>query len=561
VASEGSVVDGRYVLGPALGQGGMGVVYRARHKFTGAEVALKVLHAHFGEDADVSARFQAEARAPAAIAHPGIARVTDAGKTPEGELYLVMELLRGETLRERMARGRMPVDLAVWIVLGVLDALAAAHAARVVHRDLKPENVFLVAPNDVVKLLDFGIAKIANASSSGGMTATGAMMGTVEYMSPEQIRDTAHVDHRTDLWAAAVVLYEALTGAMPFPGQSHPEIVVAVLSRPATPPSRLADLPAGFDPFFARAFAPEAGARFNTADEMMAALAALRPGGAREATSVGGPRALVEATGGGPALGETSPAPYGSAPPAAHASPSYAPPPDPRASPSGRPPGPGTLAGLRSQPPPPMSSQPPYVGSGPPPFANFDPRSARQPANRRSPVVVVIALLAGLGVVALLVGLLLFVVLAPSPVGDRAACERACADLASCAGVPVASCVSECGHAHGLRAYGARGQRDCRAALAASLDDTCHDPAEGHASCRDTFACEERCTARGGYVETCSCACVHGAAESRAPEVANVNLCERARCPQECITSPNSARCIACMNQRCRAQMEACRVR
>ena len=453
MASEGSVVDGRYVLGPALGQGGMGVVYRARHKFTGAEVALKVLHPQFGEDADVSARFQAEARAPAAIAHPGIARVTDAGKTPEGELYLVMELLHGETLRERMARGRMPVDLAVWIMLGVLaKPRSRPLAARVVHRDLKPENVFLVAPSDTVKLLDFGIAKIANASSSGGMTATGAMMGTVEYMSPEQIRDTAHVDHRTDLWAAAVVLYEALTGAMPFPGQSHPEIVVAVLSRPATPPSRLAQLPAGFDAFFARAFAQEAGARFHTADEMMTALAALRPGGARAATSVGGPRAVVDATGASAALGETSAAPYATVAPAGYASPSYAPPPDARVSPSGRPPGPATLSGLRSQPPPPMSSQQPYVGSGPPPFSNVDPRSAAPHApSRRSPIVVVVAVVAGLCVIALLAGLLLFVVLAPSPAGDRAACGRACTDLASCAGVPIASCVAECTHAHGLR--------------------------------------------------------------------------------------------------------------
>ncbi|HEY1546238.1 MAG TPA: serine/threonine-protein kinase, partial [Kofleriaceae bacterium] len=197
----GRVIDGRYAIEAVLGRGGMGVVLRARHKFTGSLVAVKMLHADLTRDPQIEARFLAEARASNAIDHPAIVKVLDAGRTRESELYLVMELLVGQPMRSAVSR-RLGPPAIKRITLELLDPLGAAHARGFVHRDLKPENVFLADPDGAVKLLDFGIAKVLDPSKTATIgTQAGVVLGTVAYMAPEQLHDAASVDARADLWA------------------------------------------------------------------------------------------------------------------------------------------------------------------------------------------------------------------------------------------------------------------------------------------------------------------------------------------------------------------------
>ncbi|HSR98013.1 MAG TPA: serine/threonine-protein kinase, partial [Kofleriaceae bacterium] len=200
----GRVIDGRYVVEALVGRGGMGVVLAARHKFTGARVAVKMVRSDLGLDAEIEGRFLAEARMPETIGHRSVVRTLDAGKTPEGELYLVMELLAGRSLRHEIMRG-VGAPSVRRIGMELLDVLAAAHARGIVHRDVKPENVFLVEPDASVKLLDFGITKVlAGSRSVLPRTAAGVLLGTIEYMPPEQLADASAVDARADLWAVSV---------------------------------------------------------------------------------------------------------------------------------------------------------------------------------------------------------------------------------------------------------------------------------------------------------------------------------------------------------------------
>ena len=278
MAAVGRIVDGRYVVEAELGSGGMGVVLKVRHRFTGATHALKMLRPDFALDAEAQNRFLAEARAANAIGHHGIVGVIDAGKTPEGELYLVMELLAGQPLRAALTRTGIPPQDLRRIGLELLDALGAAHARGFVHRDLKPENVFLCAPNGTVKLLDFGIAKIAAgiAMTSAPRTAAGVVLGTLAYMAPEQLHDARSVDPRADLWAIGAMFFEMLTGRLPWPQRTMHELYIALESEQPTPiQTYLPAAPAPIVAFFARALARDPRARFQTTAEMAAALAAL----------------------------------------------------------------------------------------------------------------------------------------------------------------------------------------------------------------------------------------------------------------------------------------------
>jgi serine/threonine-protein kinase len=226
----GGLLDGKYLIERILGEGGMGAVYLAENTQIGRKVAIKVLHADFAGDDQVVARFRMEARAAAAIGHPGIVDVLDMGQTPDGAEFIVMERLDGETLAQRIrARGRLPSDEAVPIVIAVLDALGAAHDKGVIHRDLKPDNVFLVErPVRVTKILDFGISKFQNAENLL-LTRTGSVMGTPLYMSPEQARGAKDVTHLADLYAVGAILYEALGGRPPFTGSTYNEVIANVL--------------------------------------------------------------------------------------------------------------------------------------------------------------------------------------------------------------------------------------------------------------------------------------------------------------------------------------------
>ena len=220
---------GNFRLARRLGQGGMGAVYQAQHVVLARPAAVKVLHAHLAGDQPSVRRFLNEARAVNAIRHPHIVEVLDAGMMDEGRgpPYIAMELLEGESLGRRLARvgpGPLPVPTAVRIAKQVAEALAAAHAAGVVHRDLKPENIFLASGRDDVKVLDFGIAKLRGALAVGATTTGGALLGTPQYMAPEQWRDQGLVDERTDVYALGLLLAEMLTGRPTLAASSWAEL-------------------------------------------------------------------------------------------------------------------------------------------------------------------------------------------------------------------------------------------------------------------------------------------------------------------------------------------------
>jgi serine/threonine protein kinase len=206
---------GPYRLLKKLGEGGMGVVYEAVHQGIGHHVAIKLLAPQFNSQSEYVSRFLNEARAAAAIDHPGIVQVIDSGRLQDGSTYLIMELLKGESLAARVQSGEQPLFHVLYIGWQIASALAAAHTAGIVHRDLKPHNVMLipdpmVLTGERVKILDFGIAKLAHAGHDA--TRSNVIMGTPRYMSPEQCRGAARVDDKSDVYSLGVILFEMLAG-------------------------------------------------------------------------------------------------------------------------------------------------------------------------------------------------------------------------------------------------------------------------------------------------------------------------------------------------------------
>jgi eukaryotic-like serine/threonine-protein kinase len=269
-----------------LAEGGFGDVYLAEHAAVGnLRVAVKVLHRHLSERDHLVKRFFNEAQAAAALNHDGIVRIFDAGWSDAGEPYLAMELLEGESLRARLDReGRLESTVAVCLVTGAAWALAAVHARGIVHRDLKPANLFVLP--DVrrpgqgrVKVLDFGIAKLASASASGGgLTLAGQSMGTPQYMPPEQWLEPGEADHRADLYALGVVLYELLTGQLPFEARSVFELRSLHLEQPPPSPRALIpDLPPRLDALVRACLAKKPGDRVGSARELAGELRAAAP--------------------------------------------------------------------------------------------------------------------------------------------------------------------------------------------------------------------------------------------------------------------------------------------
>jgi serine/threonine-protein kinase len=257
----------------------MGVVYEAEHTLIGRQVAVKLLHPDLARRPEVVERFGREARAATAIRHANIIEVTDMGRTPAGQPFLVMELLEGTPLARLLEGGRrIPAGRLLGIMDQVLDALDAAHGKGIVHRDLKPDNVFLIrhaGRDDFVKLLDFGISKMTGAAGGGvSITRTGSMLGTPQYMAPEQAMGLKDLDHRVDLWAVGVMLYEACTGRPPFPGENYNEVLYAILSRTLPPPRTIKpDVDPALERVILRAMAKERNDRYATAAELRAALA------------------------------------------------------------------------------------------------------------------------------------------------------------------------------------------------------------------------------------------------------------------------------------------------
>src|SRR5262245_15691858 len=233
----GGILAGKCRIDRVLGQGGMGIVVAAHHLQLDERVAIKFLLPEALANPEAVARFGREARAAVKIKSEHVARVTDVGALPEtGAPYMVMELMRGKDLGAALReQGALPVHLAVEYVLQACEALAEAHAIGIVHRDLKPANLFLTARADgspCVKVLDFGISKIAAHSGSGsdmGMTRTQSIMGSPLYMSPEQMASARDVDQRSDVWAVGTVLYEIVTGHVPFTGETMPQLCTQIL--------------------------------------------------------------------------------------------------------------------------------------------------------------------------------------------------------------------------------------------------------------------------------------------------------------------------------------------
>jgi eukaryotic-like serine/threonine-protein kinase len=287
-----------------LGEGGMGAVYLAEHPFMGRKAAIKVLRRELAEDRGLVERFMNEARAANAIRHPNIIDIIDVGQLPSGIPYLMMEFLDGESLAARIAReGRMTVADAADVARQTASALFAAHGKGIVHRDLKPDNLYLVTdeaqPVGRVKVLDFGIAKLrGDLSGSGAATQVGSLMGTPPYMSPEQCRGISDlIDHRTDVYALGIILYEMLTGAPPFVSEGWGDVVLMHLSQPPPPLRALnAEVSLEVEAVIGKALAKKPEQRWGSMAELEVALRKavppVTPSGRRRAIAGTGARLL-----------------------------------------------------------------------------------------------------------------------------------------------------------------------------------------------------------------------------------------------------------------------------
>ena len=278
---RGDVVGQRWRLEEFLKSGGMGRVWRATDLRLLEPVAIKLMDPAIVGTEAARERFIREAQAAAKLRGPNVVQVLDFNVDVATQVpYIAMELLRGEDLAERLARGPLGFDETLTVVGDVCQAIARAHRLDIVHRDLKPANIFLVEGEEgaACKVLDFGVVKLGAPvlhRRESPLTHAGAALGTVSYMSPEQIADAQRVDHRADLWSIAVLTHECLTGRRPFRGESLLELVHEICYGAPTPPSRLADVPPGFDAWFARAVHRDRERRFASARELLDALKAL----------------------------------------------------------------------------------------------------------------------------------------------------------------------------------------------------------------------------------------------------------------------------------------------
>jgi serine/threonine protein kinase len=277
-ARVGAVLQEKYRLDRLLGSGGMGAVYEATNGWTGRRVAIKVLRGHYAKHSAILERFIQEARTATALAHPNIVEVLDICREPDGLLFIVQELLLGEDLRARLdARGRpLAVEEAVEIAVPVMGALVAVHQAGVVHRDIKPDNVFLVRDRggaETPKLIDFGVSKINDPNYARAQTQHGVTVGTPDYMAPEQARGDTSVDARADVWSMGVVLFEMLSGRVPFEGPTTNVVLVAVMTQRAPSLAALAPwVPPALVRVVDRALEHDRARRWDSMQSMLAAL-------------------------------------------------------------------------------------------------------------------------------------------------------------------------------------------------------------------------------------------------------------------------------------------------
>ncbi|HEY4106585.1 MAG TPA: serine/threonine-protein kinase [Polyangiaceae bacterium] len=281
---EGQILAGKFRIERVLGRGGMGVVVAATHIQLEERVALKFLLPEALGNPEAVARFAREARAAVKIKSEHVARVSDVGTLESGSPYMVMEYLEGQDLADWVRHaGAMRVPDAVEFVLQAGEAIAEAHALGIVHRDLKPANLFVTRRVDgspCIKVLDFGISKLTTPGSTSdmGMTKTATVMGSPLYMSPEQMSSTRNVDARTDIWALGIILYEVLTGRVPFEAETMPQLCGMILQDPPRPLRQLRpDVPEGLEWVVLRCLEKNREARFSSIAELAHALAQFGP--------------------------------------------------------------------------------------------------------------------------------------------------------------------------------------------------------------------------------------------------------------------------------------------
>ncbi len=277
----GQVLDGRYKVEKVLGEGGMGLVYKAVHTTLGKPLAIKVLRPEVSKNEEIVARFRQEAQSASAIGNQHIIDISDFGSLPDGSTYFVMEFLSGKSLTDALAQGGFTTERTVHVVRQLAGALGAAHDIGIVHRDMKPDNVQLIergGEKDFVKVLDFGIAKVGGNTSK--LTQAGQVFGTPHYMSPEQCAGT-NVDHRTDIYAVGVILYEMATGKVPFDADNLMGILTKHLYENPIAPHELpppVDVPPALEAVILKCLQKKADVRYQTMAELNADLELIERG-------------------------------------------------------------------------------------------------------------------------------------------------------------------------------------------------------------------------------------------------------------------------------------------
>jgi len=296
----GGLIGGRFRLEQPLGRGAMGSVWTAWHTTLNVRVAIKFIGTELAAREDLRSRFEQEAQAAARIDSPHVVRVIDHGVDETGRPYIAMEMLRGQSLADRLKQEPvLSVALLARIITHTAKGLAKAHKLGIIHRDIKPENLFLSEDDEegvVVKVLDFGIAKATTFGGKAHQTGTGHLMGTPHYMSPEQALGNKQIDHRSDLYSLGVVAYRCLTGAVPFESGGLGALIVAITTQPHAPlSSRRPDLGTILDPWFAGALSKDPDQRFQNARDLARAFV--------EAARALDPNAVASGAAGGITMG------------------------------------------------------------------------------------------------------------------------------------------------------------------------------------------------------------------------------------------------------------------
>ena len=274
----GQLIGDRYKIIKKIGEGGMGEVYVAEHIHIEKRVALKLLRAEVLSNQEAVSRFRIEARSASSIGHDNIIQIDDFGTLPDGRVYMAMEFLQGAPLNDMLAQGALPIPRALDIMIQVGKGLSAAHAKNITHRDMKPENIYVTQKEgrDIPKILDFGIAKVSGGDTAQNLTVAGTIFGTPFYMAPEQAMG-GKMDHRVDIYAMGIILYEVFTGTVPFKAETFMGILTQHITQPPVPPSQVAAqngriCPPELEAIIFKAIQKDANQRYQTMAELTATL-------------------------------------------------------------------------------------------------------------------------------------------------------------------------------------------------------------------------------------------------------------------------------------------------